>query len=206
MQSQNNLMKNKKTPDGFGSKYKYCNRHKIDTLSSPEKFTRILIKKRNSHEFKCRECWKLYDVRWRSKEENRLKKKKYKHQWDKINRTRINAYNREYENKRRKVDVNFKLRKNLRSRLNEVLRSKVKKSASTMELVGCSISYLRFHLEKKFEDGMNWDNYGVWHLDHIIPCARFDLSDPEQQKICFHYTNLQPIWGEHNVRKGSRLC
>ena len=52
---------------------------------------------------------------------------------------------------------------------------------------------------------MNWDNYGVWHLDHIIPCARFDLSDPEQQKICFHYTNLQPMWGEDNMRKGAKL-
>ena len=52
---------------------------------------------------------------------------------------------------------------------------------------------------------MNWENYGVWHIDHIIPCARFDLSDPGQQKICFHYTNLQPMWGEDNLKKGARL-
>ena len=60
-------------------------------------------------------------------------------------------------------------------------------------------------LENKFEDGMDWNNYGVWHVDHIIPCANFDLSNPEQQQICFHYTNLQPMWGEKNMQKGARL-
>ena len=61
------------------------------------------------------------------------------------------------------------------------------------------------HLEAQFKPGMTWDNYGLkgWHVDHIRPCASFDLRDPEQQRRCFHYTNLQPLWAEENLKKGS---
>jgi hypothetical protein len=54
---------------------------------------------------------------------------------------------------------------------------------------------------------MSWGNYGLhgWHVDHIIPCASFDLTDPEQQRQCFHYTNLQPLWAEDNLRKSDKL-
>jgi HNH endonuclease. len=53
---------------------------------------------------------------------------------------------------------------------------------------------------------MSWDNYGRdgWHIDHIRPCASFDLTDPEQQRQCFHYTNLQPLWAADNIRKGAK--
>ena len=48
---------------------------------------------------------------------------------------------------------------------------------------------------------MAWSNYGKWHIDHIEPCANFDLSIPEEQTACFHYTNLQPLWAEENLKK-----
>ena len=67
--------------------------------------------------------------------------------------------------------------------------------------MGCSIEFLKEYLEKQFKSGMNWDNYGEWHVDHIIPCVSFDLSDPEQQKKCFYYTNLQPLWAIENLEK-----
>jgi len=60
------------------------------------------------------------------------------------------------------------------------------------------------YLEKMFTDGMTWDNYGQWHLDHIRPCASFDLSDVEQRKACFHFTNLQPLWAKDNLIKGTQ--
>ena len=73
-----------------------------------------------------------------------------------------------------------------------------------MELLGCSIEKLWEHLESKFQPGMTRENHGKWHIDHIRPCISFNLTDLEQQKICFHYTNLQPLWAEDNLKKGAK--
>lgn len=80
---------------------------------------------------------------------------------------------------------------------------RAKKAARSVELLGCSINELMKHIETKWQFGMSWDNYGKWHLDHIRPCASFDLLDPQQQRDCFHYTNLQPLWALDNQRKGA---
>ena len=82
------------------------------------------------------------------------------------------------------------------------------KAYKTIELLGCSIPEFKEYLEKLFKDGMNWDNYGYygWHVDHILPCAYFDLSDPKQQRLCFHYTNLQPLWSKDNYKKSCSVC
>jgi hypothetical protein len=54
---------------------------------------------------------------------------------------------------------------------------------------------------------MTWDNYGpVWHVDHIHPCVSFNLIDPEQQKACFHFSNLQPLFREENMKKGRKVA
>lgn len=76
-----------------------------------------------------------------------------------------------------------------------------------MELIGCDIEHLIKHLESQFRDGMSWDNYGIkgWHIDHIIPCNAFNLWNPEEQKKCFHYTNLQPLWASENLAKSDRI-
>jgi len=73
--------------------------------------------------------------------------------------------------------------------------------------LGCTIDELRTHLETRFSDGMSWNNWTLdgWHIDHIIPLAFFDLTDPEQVKIACHYTNLQPLWAEENLRKSGRI-
>jgi hypothetical protein len=72
-----------------------------------------------------------------------------------------------------------------------------------LSLFGCTIGELRRHIEKQWLTNMSWGNYGRrgWHIDHIRPCASFDLSDPEQQKQCFHWTNLQPLWADDNIKK-----
>ena len=72
------------------------------------------------------------------------------------------------------------------------------------ELTGADIDVVKAHLERQFVDGMTWENRGAWHVDHIRPCASFDLTDPEQQRQCFHYTNLQPLWAEDNLAKSDR--
>ena len=60
------------------------------------------------------------------------------------------------------------------------------------------------YIEAQFKPGMTWERYGEWHVDHIRPCASFDLTDPKQQKICFHYSNLQPLWAADNIKKGAK--
>jgi hypothetical protein len=75
-----------------------------------------------------------------------------------------------------------------------------------MELLGCTIDFFKNHLESKFVEGMSWQNYGKgWHIDHIIPCVSFDLSKPEEQRKCFHFSNLQPLWAVDNIRKGTKI-
>lgn len=74
----------------------------------------------------------------------------------------------------------------------------------TFDLVGCSPLELCKHLADKFLPGMTWENHGEWHIDHIRPCASFDLTDPEQQKQCFHFSNLQPLWAVDNLRKNAK--
>lgn len=78
------------------------------------------------------------------------------------------------------------------------------KSARTIELLGCPVWRLKFYLAVLFDPGMTWENHGEWHIDHIRPCKSFDLSDPSQQRECFHYSNLQPLWAPDNLIKGDK--
>ena len=108
-----------------------------------------------------------------------------------------------YSAHKRKTDVNWRLRLNLRNRVYLVLKG-YSKSAHTMELIGCTMIELWKHLESKFQPWMTRENYGLWHVDHIKACAKFNLADPAQQRICFHWSNLQPLWARDNLSKGAR--
>jgi len=111
---------------------------------------------------------------------------------------------RKYMKNRLKIDISFKLCHYLRTRLNKVLKNNIK-SKSISKLLDCSIEFLKQHLEKQFTQGMSWNNYGKWHIDHIKPCCTFDLSKPEEQTKCFNYTNLQPLWALDNLKKKRKL-
>lgn len=105
------------------------------------------------------------------------------------------------EKQRRNNKTNYYFSKILRARTYRVLHG-LQKSAPTLKLLGCSIPTLRFHLESQFSHGMTWNNYGAhWEIDHIRPCASFDLRLPEHQRECFHYLNLQPLRVTDNRRK-----
>ncbi len=64
---------------------------------------------------------------------------------------------------------------------------------------------MKKYLEGKFTEGMTWENHGTWHIDHRRPICSFNLLDEEEQKKCFHYTNLQPLWATDNLSKGGRV-
>lgn len=97
------------------------------------------------------------------------------------------------------------LRKRLRNALKRARHRKAVKCASTLHMLGCSIDEFIKHIEQQFQPGMSWQNHGVWHIDHVLPCASFDLTDPEQQKTCFNFSNMQPLWAKDNISKGCRL-
>jgi len=156
-------------------------------------------------------------------QQNAEKKKEQMKAYREQNREKINerqkAYRKQnrdkmriYERNKRKTDLNYKLSDNLRRRVRKVLDGKCK-SKKTMDLIGCSADFLKKYLENQFQPGMSWNNYGnpngdhseCWHIDHVLPCASFDLSDPKQQQKCFHYSNLQPLWAKDNMSKGAKI-
>lgn len=131
------------------------------------------------------------------------------------NRERAKSYkikNRKLLNEklvlRSKNDINFRLLKSIRSRVRFALISKnSSKLNNTENLLGCSIQFFKNYLEERFLDGMTWDNYGLkgWHIDHKIPCSMFDLTNEDEQKKCFNYTNQQPLWALDNLKKGAKI-
>jgi hypothetical protein len=124
----------------------------------------------------------------------------------KENRNILNEKHKLYENKRKKIDPLYKLVKTLRSRIGSALiRNRNTKSDKTINLLGCTIEECRKHLQNNFKEGMTWENHGKWHIDHIIPCSSFDLSIEEEQKKCFHYSNLQPLWANENLSKSNKI-
>lgn len=118
------------------------------------------------------------------------------------NRHKLNAQRR----LRYATDPVYAIQRRLRSCLTQALRvASAKKVASTSTLLGCTGAELKVYLESKFLPGMSWEERHLIHIDHIRPVASFDLSDPEQQRQCFHYTNLQPLWAIDNMKKGARI-
>lgn len=119
------------------------------------------------------------------------------------NRSTIIQRNSQYCNKRIKTDIDYKIKRYLRSRLYNAVR-KGYKSGSAVNDLGCSITEFKNYIGSLFTDGMSWDNYGKWHIDHKIALTKFDLSDKGQLKEACHYTNLQPLWATDNISKSNR--
>ena len=125
--------------------------------------------------------------------------------WNVKNKDQAQANNRKWTRKMRESgDLQFRLRRTFTERIrNEIKLAGSKKPHTYTKLLGCSLEEARAHIESQWLPGINWDNWTHtgWHIDHIRPCSSFDLTDPEQQKQCFHYTNLQPLWAEDKLRK-----
>lgn len=187
----------------YGRKYYANNKKKFARgLKSFEEQERLRQKDRESH-VRNREKRKEYDKNWRLRNLEHVAKYQKKQQQDPKNRNRYRAYWRKALNKKL-ADPSKKLKHYLRCRIGNFLRGENKSNKSSLNLLGCSIEECWKYLESKFQPGMTRKNYGLWHVDHIKPCNSFDLTDLEQQKICFHYNNLQPLWAEDNLKKGAK--
>ena len=180
----------------------------------------------------CRECYAAVNRSWRQnnpdkdrsihkkwKEKNpeHLRKKSleqyYKHheknkernrKWKKVHKNKVNELNKEYHNKKYHNDTNYKITRLLRGRFQKLVKG-IHKKNSVLDLLGCSVDELKVYLATKFADGMSWSNHGEWHIDHIKPCSKFDLTKLSEQKKCFHYTNLQPLWAKENLSKNNKF-
>ena len=189
------------------------------------------ITKRNVKDKRCPICQKFHFENWSKKNKKKLsesiknwrslnpnyqkdyRKKNYKkfQELDKKDRIKrkdyFSKYSAEYKLKRRSNDPAFKLITNMRSRIRSYLTANVsfRKKSKTMDLLGCTSIELKRHLEKRFKPGMNWKNNTIngWHVDHIKPLT-LAKSYKQLEKLC-HYTNLQPLWANENIKKGNKL-
>lgn len=128
--------------------------------------------------------------------------------WREENKEHVNKYKRDYERNRRREDPKYRLGVRTRTALYTCLKeANVAKYRSTFVLLGYTLEELMVHLEKQFTDGMTWDNYGEWHVDHKIPMTSFNFETTEDRefKLCWCLDNLQPLWGPENLSKGTKL-
>jgi len=169
--------------------------------------------KRDGLQNACKACTKENDKKKIISGEHKRRCNEYYHRRmkDPIFRFKHNSYQSPYKNdpdskKQRReyyaTHIQERLSCTIRSRIRSALKSKSPKSNKTRQLIGCDINYLKDWLQGRFKKGMTWGNYGEWHIDHIKPCAAFNLTKTEEQKRCFHFTNLQPLWKIENLRKG----
>lgn len=165
-------------------------------LKNKDKIAKYAKEYRDKNKLRLAEEKKLY---YRKNKEKILRKDKIYYE---ENKKRII----ENVRKRYNSDIQFKIKTNLKNRLREVLNGK-HKSAKTLELLGCSIEEFKKHLESLWLPGMSWNNHSLkgWHIDHIKPCAKFDLSKPEEQRECFHWSNMQPLWAFDNLSKNDNI-
>lgn len=136
---------------------------------------------------------------------------KSRNNYEKIKNTekfkiRSSSYRKSWETEKRSKDIIYKLKKQLRIRLNSAIRKNIKVGSAIRDL-GCSVEELKSHLESKFQPGMTWENYGFygWHIDHIIPLSSLDLTNVDNIKKLCHFSNLQPLWAHDNMKKGNKI-
>ena len=147
--------------------------------------------------------------KWR--DENRELANEIKRDWLNKNPEKRKQYRenykprkREQRKERRNTDPIFNLTNRMRGRLRKYLIIlNISKKNKTFEIVGCSPQFLKEHLEKQFVDGMTWENRNKWHIDHKIPLSSAKTEE-ELYKLC-HYTNLQPLWAEENLKKSNKI-
>ncbi len=190
----------------YRSRCRACNTdiERLRRQANPEKVresnARACRRYRDKHPEKVREIAKLHRIanRERLSEKDRAYAVK--------NRARITKRTLAYRNANPQVKLGARLRTSI---CVAIRKQGTTKAAKSETLLGCSVAEFRAHIESLWKDGMNWGNYGVWqlgqpmtwHIDHIIPVSSFNLTDPEQQRRCFHWSNMRPMWAFDNLSK-----
>jgi hypothetical protein len=184
---------NKRKKDGYDS---YC---RVCKKEQSKKYYQLNIEKeqeRSRDRYKKNPQKELERLK-KYKETTKLATKK----WEENNKEHRKMYLNNYSKTRKQKDPLFKLMGNLRIRTNIFLKSNnLSKNSSMNKIIGITPIKLKVYLENQFTEGMSWDNYGDWHIDHIVPLSSSNTIE-EINKLC-HYTNLQPLWADENIKKG----
>jgi hypothetical protein len=178
----------------------------VDVGKSGRKFKGGKSESDKRYYVKNREKRLKYFSEWQK--ENYEHRKKYMDEYREKNIDRIRIVKRTYEKTRKHTDPIYKLISNFRTAIYQVLKeSNVEKNGHYFEILGYTPEELINHLEKQFKDGMTWDNYGDFHIDHIIPISSFNIQEigDEEFMKCWSLSNLQPMWGEENIRKSNKV-
>jgi hypothetical protein len=147
-----------------------------------------------------------YYSEWRENKKEHLKE--YQKKWRDENRDKLRKTKRDYERNRKASDPLYKLISNFRTAIYQVLKeSNVEKNGHYFDILGYTPEELIVHLENQFTEGMTWDNYGEFHVDHKLPISYFNIKEigDEEFMKCWCLDNLQPMWGEENIRKSNKL-
>jgi hypothetical protein len=182
------------------AEYRKNNREKI--IASSRKYSQRPETKERKKQYREDNKEKIKETNAKYIEANKDKIKEQQKLYAQNNRDKINERRKQYL----ASNPNARLAHNLRARFHDALkRSSFGKTSTTIHFLGAEIETIKQHLQTLFLQGMSWDNYGEWEIDHIIPIASFDLSSEEEQLRCFHYTNLQPLWSSENRSKGKKI-
>jgi len=192
--------KDKSTKDGFRSYCKCC------IKKYQEENKEQILRHRRDYYKKNTEKERSYNKKYF--ENNRKKCLEYNLEYYNNNKVEINKrkiiYNKEYRKLRRRVDSIFKLSTNIGSLIRQSIRNQgYSKNSKTNHILGCSYEQFKHYLEKQFTEGIIWSNFGLWHLDHIIPIS--SATNEEEVIALNHYTNFQPLWAEDNIKKSNKL-
>lgn len=156
--------------------------------------------KRMSREWKAKNRGKVSEYNHKYKKENKETIKEYNAQYHMENRDAMREKTRLYHNKRAKEDFTFKLAQNLRRRFTRLAKGYHDESA--LDVVGCSLEFFQLWMMYRFYGDMDFHNHGkLWHLDHVVPVSKFDLTDKEEMRKCFHWSNFQPLTAKENISK-----
>ena len=148
--------------------------------------------------------------KYRSKwaKENRDHLREYHKKWREENNDQWLETKRNYERNRKASDPIYKLIGNFRTAIWTTLKeNNIEKNGHYFDVLGYTPEELKEHLEKQFTDGITWDNYGEWHIDHIIPISSFNFTTmyDKEFKQCWELSNLQPMWGPENIKKSNNI-
>jgi hypothetical protein len=164
---------------------------------------------------------KIADKKWRNSnkehlsqnhkkwsETNREHLKEYHQKWREKNINKYRETKRDYERNRKSNDPIYRLISNFKSAMSTVLKeSNVEKNRHYFDILQYTPEELIIHLESQFKDTMSWDNYGEWHVDHKLPITSFNIEEMGDEEFmkCWDLENLQPMWGDENIRKSNKI-